>query len=93
MNLRKDFDRSSNRIKYGVIAMFVVVGLVFVFRGVLVSKFTYEVREPDFSRSSTNIGYISHFCNKYKIDGNCIEFIDEFGTKQRICGTYKIVNN
>jgi hypothetical protein len=97
MYRKEDFNRSfSNQRKYVRFTFAVIVGIVliiFIAYGYLSSSFKYEIREPDYSHSRSNIGYTSHFCNSYTEDGNCIKFTDEMGNEQKICGSYNIVKH
>lgn len=31
-----------------------------------------------------------HLTDEYKTEGNCIIFVDEIGTENRVCGSYRI---
>lgn len=83
----------ASRYKLVSIAIFGIFILILVARGILSSNFKYEIREPDRSASSVSNGSVSHFCNNYTEEGDCIIFVDEFGAKNKICGTYKIIKN
>jgi hypothetical protein len=88
----RNFDRQFN-FTSGIIKAVFVIMIIFMIGmfGFRISRMAsgkpqYQITAPTYSNTSPDIYFTEHYIER----NGCIEFKDEFGFEQKICGAYQV---
>jgi len=87
-----NFDRQFNtmsgmiRVIFVIVAIFMIGMIGYRFSRIASGKPQYEITTPAYGNTTPDVYFTEHYVER----NGCIEFKDEFGFEQKICGAYQV---